>query len=179
MSESALIRAVRDQIRTHADFDAKHANVELDEQAPSIAPDRYVMVIPAGVEPGPTLATSGTVIDKLYSIEVSLALRAPKKPRDYERDLFIALTDSWEVYRRSIESKVDFAYAVIDAANTLMIAEGTATGVCDTFIKPLRFNGLGRFRNAPAELFAGFPGETQAAIIRTIRFTGARRLVAR
>jgi len=154
----------------------RQINVELDEMAPPTASDVYVMVIPGGVEAGPTHNVSGGVIDKLYSVDVSIAIRAPRKPRDRQRDFFIALTRSFEVYQRDVEAQIDFNYPTIDAANAYIVAETTSTY---GFTEPLKFASVDPFRQAPSELFLGNPGEQVAAIVRRIHFRGARRIVVR
>jgi len=87
MSESALLRAVVLRIRSHADFSNRQVEVEVDELAPATAGDLYIMVIPGGIEPGPTHNPSGGVVDKIYGVDVAIAIKAPPKPRDRRREL--------------------------------------------------------------------------------------------
>lgn len=177
MSESALLKAVRDQIRTHDAFRDRQVNVELDEDvAPSVVGDLYVAVIPAGQTPGPHNDVARFASDIIYSVDVCVIMRAPKVPRDRQRDILIATTASLEVYEVAIRSKVDFQEAVNVAADAYILAE---TGSTDVFVEMLKYHGCGRIRRAPAELFAGTPGEPVAAIKRTYHFRGARRLLNR
>lgn len=184
MSESALVRSVRDRIRAHeADpgppivltYLNRQVEVEFDEQAPATAADLFVIVTFGGVEPGPTHNTAGGVIDKLYGVDVTIAIRSPGKPRDRQRELWISLASSFEVHQRNIEAQIDFDYQTLTDANVFITAE-TPPPKDDPFIEPLKFAGAGPIRQAPAEVFAGFPGEPTAALIRTIRFRGARRI---
>lgn len=182
MSESALLRAVVTEIRAHnisATYLARQVEVEIDELAPATVGDLYIMVIPAGVEPGPAHNSSGGVIDKLYGVDVAIALRAPKKPRDRRREYLTDFRGTAGVgahfarHELNINLQIDFNYDVLGTANAFILAE---SGSADGFMEPLKFAGLGPIREAPAEVFAGVPGEPAAALIRTIRYRGARRI---
>ncbi len=174
MSEVHLMLAVRDRIREHADYEDKHCDVEWDEYAPATAPDLYIMVLFGSVEAG-QFYKNGKVEDRVYGVNVSIALRAPRVPRDRQRKLWIEMTNSFHRHVNNIMAQIDFDYTVQANANAQMILDGEATGACDTFISPLRFQSLGPIRPAPAEIFAGTPGESVAALVRTIRFRGAHR----
>jgi len=176
MSESALLRAVRDRIRLHADFENRQVEVELDEHVPPTSGDLYVLVVSAGVEPGPSHVTNAGAIDKLYNVDVTIAMRAPRVPSDRRRSLFIGLSQSFETYEAAVELQVDFKYPVLAAANAYLFAE---TGSTEGFIEPLKFAGVGPFRQVPAETFYAASGEIVAAVVRTIRFRGARRIQTR
>lgn len=176
MSESALLRAVRDQIRTHNDFANRQVDVELDETVPPVAGDLYVIVFTGSQEPGPTHNGNQGASDILYGVNVSVAMRAPRKPRDRQRELFIATASSLQTYQNAIMSKVDFQYAVNSAANAYIATEESSS---EGFIEALKFAGAGPIRRAPAELFSGTPAEPVAAVIRTMNFRGARRIVTR
>lgn len=182
MSESALLRAVVTEIRAHnssATYLARQVEVEFDEFAPATVGDLYIMVIPAGVEPGPAHNSSGGVVDKLYGVDVAVVLRAPKKPRDRKREY---LTDfrgtasvgaHFSTHELNINLQIDFSYDVLGTANTFITDELSSS---DGFMEPLKFAGLGPIREAPAEVFGGVSGESAAALIRTIRYRGARRI---
>jgi hypothetical protein len=186
MSESALLRAVRDRIRAHAGFQNRQVNVEIDERAPALAGDLYVIVWPGGIEPGPTHNTghgaAGTtgVIDKVYGVNVTMAIRSPRKPRDRQRELLtgeqgeaVAVSlASFQIHQQNIEKQIDRNQQTISAANVFIAAETTTTD--NPFIELLKFAGVGPVRVAPAELFSSFGNEP--GLIRTIRFRGARRI---
>ena len=177
MSESALLRSVVLRIRSHADFSNRQVEVEIDEFAPATVGDLYIMVIPGGIEPGPTHNKSGGVIDKIYGVDVAICIRAQAKPRDRRRELLTGfrgttnLTVSFETHQLAIESVIDFDYTTLTTADTLTVPSSS-----DGFIEPLKFAGVGNIRQAPAAVFAGVDGEPAAALIRTIRFRGARRI---
>ncbi len=182
MSESALLRAVVSEIRAHnlsATYQARQVEVEINELAPATVGELYIMVIPAGVEPGPSHNTSGGVIDKLYGVDVAIALQAQKKPRDRRREYLTDFRGTTSIgshfarHELNINLQIDFSYAVLATANAFISAE---SGSADGFMEPLKFAGLGAIREAPAEVFAGMPGESAAALIRTIRYRGARRI---
>ena len=182
MSESALLRAVVSEIRAHnssATYLARQVEVEFDELAPATVGDLYIMVIPAGVEAGPTHSTGSVVIDRVYAVDVAIVLRAPKKPRDRRREYLTDFRGTTSIgsqfagHELNINEQIDSQNLVMTAANALILAESLST---EGFIEPLKFAGVGPIREAPAEVFAGMPGESAAALIRTIRFRGARRM---
>ena len=182
MSESALLRAVVSEIRAHnssATYLARQVEVEIDEFAPATVGDLYIMVIPAGVEAGPAHNTSGGVIDKLYSVDVAIVLRSLKKPRDRRREILTDFRGTTGIgahfarHELNINLQIDFNYTVLSTANTFIVNESASN---DGFMEPLKFAGLGPIREAPAEVFAGVGGESEAALIRTIHYRGARRI---
>ena len=191
MSESALLRAVRNEIRAHVasvgppvvlTYLPRQIDVEYDEGAPATSPDVYIMVIPAGVEPGPTHNVSGGVIDKIYGVDVAIALQAQAKPRDRRSEMLTGfrgttdLTAGFEHHQLNIELRIDFEYQVLTTANAFITTEAHAQQR-QGFMEPLKFAGVGPIRDAPATVFGGLPGsESVAALIRTIRFRGARRI---
>ena len=175
MSESALLRAVRDQIQAHASFDARQVTIEPDEQFPAVAADVHIGVMFGGVTAGPTHGTNHGASDLLYGIDIAIAMRSPKKPMDRRFDLWVDTTTSFETIQVDIDSKVDFQYAVNVAADVLILAE---TSSSDGFIEPLKLASVGPIRNAPPEVYAGTGGGT-AALIRTLQYRGARRIVTR
>ena len=172
MSESALLRATRDRIREHADFTDRQVNVELDERAPATAGDLYIIVTFGSVQPGPNHHPAGSVIDWVYGVNVSIVMRAPKKPRDRTRELWVETSASLQTHMDAVMSRVDFQYPLLADANAYILAEESSTF---GFVEPLRFAGAGPIRQAPAEVFAG-TGEPAAAVIRTLQFAGARRV---
>lgn len=176
MSESALVRAVRDNIATSALFADRVVSVEPDESAPSVSADLSVICTYGGVRAGPAHEPSGPIVDKLYDINVSIALRSPKVPRDRQRTLWIGLTLSFETFGEEIERLVDFNYDVQAAANVFILAE---TGSTFGFQEPLKIADWGPIRDAPPEIFAGTSGSSPAAKIRQLQFRGARRTVVR
>ena len=176
MSESALLRAVRDRIRTHASFSNRQVQVELDDNyCPAIVGDLYVMVVPAGQSEGAHNSVSRYASDILYAVDITVVMRAPKVPRDRQREILIATAASLEVYQLAIESKIDFQEAVTTAANAYIAAEGGGS----PFTEMLKYAGADRIRRAPAELFTGSSGEPVAAIMRTYHYRGARRVKTR
>ena len=173
MSESALLRAVRDEIRSLAAYEDRQVTVEIDEMAPATAHDVHIIVTYGGVSAGPLHADSDGDIDRVYGVDISIALRATKVPRDRYRDFYTSLLTSFEVHQRNIDSKIDKQIAVITAANVFIAAEEALGN--QGFTMPLKFSVAGPIRQAPAEIFAGFAGEPAAALIRTLEYRGARR----
>jgi hypothetical protein len=172
MSMPALAIAVRDTIRADPNYGDKHCNVEFDERAPATAPQLYIIVTFGSHIAGEN-NEAGQLIHGEYGIDVAVALRSPVKPRDRKRDLWIESANSFRFHEITIVGLIHFRYDVITAANVLITSQegGTPCG----FYKPLSYNGAGPIREAPSEIFAGVTGETQAALIQTLRFRGAMR----
>jgi hypothetical protein len=176
MSETALLRAVRDQIRTHASFTDRQVQIELDENyCPAIVGDLYVMVIPAGQSEGEHQSQARYASDVIYAVDITVVMRAPKVPRDRQREILIDTAASLEVYQLAIESKIDWQEAVRTAANVYVAAEGGGS----PFTEELKYTGCGRIRRAPSELFTAAAGEPVAAIMRTYHYRGSRRVKTR
>jgi hypothetical protein len=72
----------------------------------------------------------------------------------------------------NVMAQVDFQYDLINDANALILTEEASS---QGFYEPLRFAGAGPIREAPAEIFGGASSEPVAAVIRELRFGGARR----
>jgi len=115
----------------------------------------------------------------LYGVDVAIVLRSPKKPRDRRREFLTDFRGTTSIgahfarHELNINLQIDFNYDVLGTANTFISAE---SGSSDGFMEPLKFAGLGPIREAPAEVFAGVSGESAAALVRTIRYRGARRI---
>lgn len=178
MSELHLLTTVRDQLRAVTGYEDEHVDIEPNEGAPAIAADFYIMIIPAGFTTGAE-HDGLTVEEYIYSIEIAVALRSTKLARDRHKNLVVELTKSFHEHHNNIKSKVDANLTTMAAMNTSMIADGEATGTCDTFTLPLRLEDVGRIRIAPPELYAGVSGQHPAALIRTYRYGGATRLISR
>lgn len=174
-AEHALLQAVRDAIRTSTGLDDTAVRIEIDEQAPAGAGDKFIAVMPDGIRPGPSHNTNSGASDLLYSVAVMVAIRAPRKPRDRTRELAWNASGALSELMTKVDG-VDFSYTVMNAANTILTNDYSSSY---GFIEPLRVAGVdARPRVAPAEMF-GASGELRAAIARTMRYTGARRITPR
>lgn len=173
MSESALLRAVRDRIRAHASYEDRQVQVEIDERAPATAHDIFIIVWPTSYTAGPLHEDNEGDVDRIYGVNVSVCLRSPKVPRDRQGDLLTGLTGSFTVHHRNIDAQIDKQNAVMTAANVFISAEEGAGN--QGFSIPLKFSTAGSIREAPAEIFAANASTTPAALIRTLEYRGARR----
>lgn len=178
MSESALLRAVRDQLRASpASYTTAQCDIELDfDIIPSSVGDLYVMVLSGGYQTHPNHATSGGVIDEVYSIDVAVVKRAPKVPRDRRRDMLFPALNSLRTEIKKIVLQIDFKYAVTTAANVIILADDSSS---EGFTEPLKLESVGRVQDCPAEWFKAMPGEQVAGVMRVIHFGGARRVTTR
>jgi len=174
-SETALLLAVRNRLRSQVTaFTTDTCQIEYDELAPATVGDLYVVVLPGGITPGPVHNRSGTVVDEIIGIDVSVIIRIPGYPRDRRREKFIDASASLNAHLADVRKQIDWSYTINDDALTLITAQTSST---EEFIIPLRFAGIeARPRLVPSEVFAAKPGETAAGLKRGIQFRGARRI---
>ena len=171
-SEKNLLLAVRNRLRTVAQYANAICDIEFDEMAPAIIGDTYVIVMPGGWNAGPRHNTCGGVDDLVYSIRIAVVKRVTAVPRDRMRGIFYALSSSINAEFDKIHPVVDFNYTTMNAANTLITAE---TASVEGFIIPLRFSSMGPLRLVSGEMFAGTT-EDRAGLMRTAVYGGARRI---
>lgn len=173
MSETALLTAVRHQIVTRCGYTDQQVEIELDDMIPPLVGDVFVLVGPGEWGPGDANNTSGGVLDELFSVDVTVILRAAKVPKDRRRGVLIDNLDGLNVRLRKIVSAIgNFSYDLMNEANAIL---ANATGA-EGFVEPLRFRGMSKPRVVPSEHFSARAGEPQAGIERTARFGGARRI---
>ena len=178
MSESALLRAVRDQLRASpVSYTNAQCEIELDtDELPAAVGDKYIAVLPAGWVEGPE-HRSGGVKDYIYSIDVAVILRSTRLPRDRKRDTLYATLSGLNYEINRISNQIDFKYAVNTAANVIILADESSS---EGFIEPLGVASVdAKPTPVPSEWFAGVAGEPQAGLMRVIHFHGARRIVTR
>jgi hypothetical protein len=175
-SEKHLLVAVRKTIRSECEYTDQQCEIELDELAPATVGQLYVPVVPGGCRPGRVQNTSGGVRDLIWSVNVLVIKRIRNVPRDRLRSVFFENISCLDDEIDKIVEAVDWNYDVIEAATAALAAEGETMG----FVEPLRFVGLDdRPRLANPELFAGASqnaGNVACGMVRTIRFSGARRI---
>lgn len=173
-AENNLLLAVRNRLRDQAPYTDAQCEIEMDEQAPAVAGDLYVVVTTGGWQPGPRHATAKGVNDLVYSVDVTVVRKAGSTPRDRRRNIFFRNLSSLTAEIDKIYTAIDWSLTVMNAANTLITAE---TGSTEGFIHPLVFTGMDRKpRVVPGEFFGGAAGESVAGLARTISFGAARRM---
>lgn len=178
--ETALLLAVRNVLRLATDqggagFGELQCEIEYDEMAPGTVGDVYLAVMPGGWRPGPRHNSSGGVHDLVYGVDVVVIKRVGNVPRDRMRETFLSNVDSLNVEIDRIVTAIDFKYLVNTVANTLIEEKNGST---EKFIEPLKLSGIDkRPRAAPGELFGG--NDTNAGLLRTVFFHGARRITTR
>ena len=178
--ESALLTAVRNQLRTVCGFSDAECQVEPDEMAPSVAGNRFVAVLPNGWRRGDTSNDSGGLRDKIYSVQVVLILRTTAIARDRQNDsIFLEASKGLEKVLEDISAAIDWKYEVLNAANNIISTAG-GSNASRGFIEPLRESAIDpKPRYVNSGVFAAMPGKTSAALARTITFDGARRITIR
>lgn len=169
-AETALLLAVRDQIREACNYAPKECEVEFDEMAPATVGEVYVAVIPASWQTGDAGRTSGGVRDEVFGVEVVVIARATRLPRDRSRSLFIDSLIGINSRCSAIIDAIHADNAVMQRANVLLTEGG------DQFCKPLFFESCdGKPHEANGQLFASNRNEQAAGMVRAVRFSGARR----
>jgi hypothetical protein len=177
--ESALLTAVRNQLRTVCSFSNQECQIEPDEMAPGITGHRFIAVMPNGWRRGDTAESSGSARDKIYSVQVTLIMRVTHLARDRQNDnLFLKAATGMEELLDSISAAIDWQYAVIDAANTIVTAAG-GSNAARGFCEPLRESAIDpKPRFVDSGIFAA-TAQPGSALARTITFDGARRIIYR
>lgn len=175
-SETALLEAVRNRLRTQLSLPDDACEIEFDEMAPATTGDTYLVVLPGGVTDGPAHKTSGQVIDEVIGVDVTVVRRATAVPRDRHRDVYLRNLTSLNDLIQQVRDAIDFKYEVNIAANAIISG---LTGSQHGFIEPLKFAGMDkRPRKVSADFFAASK-EPVAGLARTVNFRGARRMQAR
>ena len=175
-SETALLLAVRERIRVGCGYGDAECEIEYDELAPATVGNVYVVVSPAGVVPGPCHEPSGGVVDKVFSVSVSVILKMHATPRSRTRELFLWTSCSLNKRLEQIQEELDFRHPwppVMERVNELVAWDGF-----QGFEERLRLVGEDKKpRAANQELFAaGQTGSAPAGLVRSLTFGGARRI---
>ncbi len=72
IAETCLLLAVRDRLRTYMGLDERQCDIELDDQVPTLAREKYFTVTSAGTTPGPFHATAAGSWDLQFAVKVTL-----------------------------------------------------------------------------------------------------------
>lgn len=183
-AEKSLLLAVRNRLRAAivdggAGFADAECEVENDVTVPATVGHRYVCVTANGWQPGPHHAKSGGVNDLVYSLEVTVVRRAAHIAKDRKRGAFIANLGNLADEMDLIFNAIDWKDAVTIAAEALIAAGGVTVGSGQGFVHPLVFAGMDpKPRPASSEVFSA-SNDPQAGLMRTIRFSNARRLTVK
>ncbi len=176
-SQSALLLAVQDRLRTALGYTATQCAVEYDELPPAIASHFYVSIIPGPVTPGPHNQKSGGVLDEIVEFAVAVVNRAPRLPRDRSRGLMLDEITGLNTIHKLIRAEIHFDYDLINAASLYCDETSSLSGPFrQGFSEPAKFAGLSTPAMVGAEYFAGHHGEERAGLKRIARYSGARRI---
>jgi hypothetical protein len=168
--ERALLTAIRNRLRSELDYAPEACEIEFDEEIPPVVGDRYVAVLPGGVNAGPYQGARGYLLDLVHSVDVAVYFRIRAVPRDRRRDVFLSHTQNLTDEVERIIGQIDRSYDLLNAANVLLADDGETQGFCE----PLRFSRIdGRPRLAGPDVFAA-SGKDAVGLVRTVSFTGAR-----
>lgn len=180
-AETVLLSAVASHLKTEMSLSDSQCSVEIDEQnVPAIAGDRYLTVIPAGINKGPRHDKSGGVIDLFVAVKVCVYHRMADVPRDRRRNVFLERTKGLNAELTNVMDAVDYRYEVTNAANTEIAVLGNGEG----FIKPLQFQSIDSrpqavMRDPYDATPASAKGDPIVAIRRGVTFGLARFLMVR
>ena len=174
MSETALLNAVRDEIRRLCSYSETECEVEYDEMAPANVGDVYVAVQPGGWRPGPNNNSSGGVLDELYDVDVTIVMRCAKLPRDRQRNVFAGNLENLNSRVRAVSAACHFSYLVLTKANAEIVNTQNSN---EGFTEPLKFGGVdAKPRMVGPDFFAAIGSDPRAGMARTVRLVGARRI---
>lgn len=167
MSELALLTGVRDYLRFALSLEDNQCQVEIDEQAPATAGNTYLTVHASTSSPGPFNSTNTNILDEIYGVSVTVALRAVRLPRDRSRNFVLDNMSGLTALVTRVIRAVNNNYALMATVNTL-------AGDGAKFITPLSQPSKGQIRTVGSEYFGDMSGEERGGLVRTITFNGAR-----
>ncbi|HUT88741.1 MAG TPA: hypothetical protein VMY37_04550 [Thermoguttaceae bacterium] len=133
MSLSALLTAVRNQVRNQLKLEKLECGCQLDGHPPPSFGGRYVAVHPTGWGPGDSQIDHG--LDEVYRVTCTITMRTPVVPKDRMMDeLFLKALSGMETLAREIIAHVHQNYTVMNEANSLIAGD-------DKLIQPLFWDG--------------------------------------
>ena len=179
-TERALLLAVRkylvlDEASGGGGFLDSECDVELDSELPAMVAHRYVAISPATMSRGMAHKTSGGVHDMVISVKIDVIMRRSVVPRDRQRHVFLALSDSLNELVDRVYNAVDFNYNLMGEANAILLSE---TESSEGFHHPLVWLDTSPPRAVAADVFAA-QGGPRAGLKRTMIFGDARRTATR
>jgi len=174
-TETAMLEAVRDTIRSSLSLADHECQIEYDDLAPAIVGDLYVVVLPGGLSDGPA-HRGGHVIDEMMDVDVTVVKRATAKPRDMHREVYLRNLTSLNDWIQKIRDAIDFSYTVNDAANAIILRDAASS---EGFVEPLKYAGMDRRPQLVRGEYFAATNEPAAGLKRTVFFRGARRLQSR
>jgi len=172
--EKNLLLGCRNRLWEVAGYRQEQCDVEYDEHVPSIVPDTYIAICPAGWMRGP-VHSGGGVFDFLYSVDVHCLRKIGNEARDRLRNTFALRLESINAEVEKVIMFLDFSYDLMQAVNELIETE---TGSTEGFVEPLRFSSVDSRPRVVSGDQAALSGN-DAFMVRTVRFDGASRITHR
>ena len=120
IAEAAMLRAVRNKLRTDLSLADNQCDVELDDQVPAIAPDDYFAVTAGGIRMGPNHRSSGGVYDVLIDVRVTMFRRVPEVARDRRRNVFLDLLLGTALKLELVVRSLDNNYPLLGSAKAIV-----------------------------------------------------------
>lgn len=138
--EIALLQATRDYLIDNTGLSSTECKLSIGQQAiPPLAGSgfRNAVITSGGVTRGPRHGKSGHVRDQLFSVRILCVVRVQQLPKDrIDKQWFDQNATSLSSFTQDVMDQLDWNYAVINNANTLITEQ---TGSTEGFIKPLVF----------------------------------------
>tara|TARA_R110000803_G_scaffold210718_2_gene283383 strand:- start:11693 stop:12229 length:537 start_codon:yes stop_codon:yes gene_type:complete len=171
MSESALLCAVRDHLRSQLGYNETECDVEPDEEFPAITGNKYIAVMPGGWAVGDSGGRRGVGLDEVFGVDILVVIMAKAVPQDRRRNIMLDNLTGLNKRCRDIIVQVHDNWTMLAAANTFLTDNGEKG-----FTEALRFAG----GDARPRIFDGISfGKQQTAAAglgRMISFAGGRRI---
>lgn len=133
---SALLLAVRNQLRTSLTLDASGCGIQLDAQPPPFFGQQYISIYGTSWKPTSEVMEG---IDENFSLSIALTKRFPYAPKDRVADeLYINLVGGMELLIRQINGIVHRSNPIQIATNVIVTAQFSSAS---KFIEPLVWKG--------------------------------------
>lgn len=178
--EISLLEAVQEQIVAQLPFNDSSCQVELDDEVPAVAADKYIAVVAGGVGNGPRHKSSGGAVDLIFNVRCVVYERIADIPRDRKSKVYLDRLKGINKLVSELLTLVDYSYDIINSATTKLT--GDAAG--GKFMEPFRSMAID---SAPRSVDVtpynaasmGNQGNRQFALRRGVTFQGARFMKVR
>lgn len=175
LAETSLLVAVRERLLDALGIPQDAIQIELDDEAPSMAGQVHYAVSPAQASPGRFSAKFGAPANDVYGVRVAILQRMGNVAPDRKRtSAFLDRLRSTNTLLSEVSRVLRHDYDTIEIANADLVSQG----VDGKFVQPLVPTSVdGKPRMATADLYdsgrANSGGNTQVVMVRGINFSGA------
>lgn len=164
MSEYAMLRAVRDKLRSSLNYQTHECMIDLDNSTPAIAGQVYV-----GVSSANWISEYSESLSEIFDVDVAIYLKAQVSPRsDYE-----PLWRDMDRRMREIITKLHLQWDVMNAANALIPGDSSTVS---KFCVPLRYARANKSMELLDGSHFGSQPDKALGMKRVLHFVGAQRV---